>query len=108
MGIRVLGTRIKHQMGAISLKMYDKFGIVLRIETTVNGISQFKHYREVFHCDGTKEQKVAPVKKTIYSLYPLAKLLKGSNRRYLLSLSPLLTITVKESNSWAKSLLQSK
>jgi len=80
---RILGTRIKHQMGAISIKMYDKFGIVLRIETTVNDVSQFKHYREVSHRDGTKEQKVAPVKKTIYSLYPLAKLLKASNRRYL-------------------------
>jgi len=80
---RILGTRIKHQMGAVSIKMYDKFGIVLRIETTVNDVSQFKHYREVSHRDGTKEQKVAPVKKTIYSLYPLAKLLKASNRRYL-------------------------
>ena len=25
---RILGTRIKHQMGAVSIKMYDKFGIV--------------------------------------------------------------------------------
>jgi hypothetical protein len=80
---RILGTRIKHQMGAISIKMYDKFGIVLRIETTVNDVSQFKHYREVSHRDGTKEHKVAPMQKTIYSLYPLAKLLKASNRRYL-------------------------
>ena len=80
---RILGTRIKHQMGAVSIKMYDKHGIVLRIETTVNDVSQFKHYREVSHRDGTKEHKIAPVKKTIYSLYPLAKLLKAANRRYL-------------------------
>ncbi len=26
---RILGTRIKHQMGAVSIKMYDKFGIML-------------------------------------------------------------------------------
>lgn len=31
---RILGTRIRHHMGASSIKMYDKFGYVLRIETT--------------------------------------------------------------------------
>jgi hypothetical protein len=33
---RILGTRIKHQMGEVAIKMYDKFGIVLRIETITN------------------------------------------------------------------------
>ncbi|MHB1421142.1 MAG: MarR family transcriptional regulator [Bacillota bacterium] len=80
---RILGTRIKHQMGEVSIKMYDKFGIVLRIETTTNDVSQFRHYREVQHFDGSKESKVAPMKKNIYSLYILAQLLKESNRRYL-------------------------
>jgi hypothetical protein len=63
--------------------MYDKFGIILRIETTTNDVSQFRHYREVQHHDGSKESKVAPMKKNIYSLYILAQLLKESNRRYL-------------------------
>jgi len=80
---RILGTRIKHQMGAVSIKMYDKFGIVLRIETTVNDVSQFRHYREVQHSDGSKENKIAPMRKSIYSLRSLAQLLKDSNRRYL-------------------------
>ena len=31
-----MGTRIKHHMGPVSIKMYDKAGIVLRIETTGN------------------------------------------------------------------------
>lgn len=70
-------------MGAVSIKMYDKFGIVLRIETTTNDVSQFKHYREVQRHDGGKENKVAPMKKNIYSLYFLTQLLKASNRRYL-------------------------
>ncbi|GFP35854.1 hypothetical protein HKBW3S43_01641, partial [Candidatus Hakubella thermalkaliphila] len=26
---RILGTRIKHHMGAVSIKMYDKFGLLL-------------------------------------------------------------------------------
>jgi hypothetical protein len=80
---RIQGTRIKHRMGAVSIKMYDKFGLALRIETTVNDVSQFKTYREVDHRDGSKAKKVAVMKKNIYSLFPLFRLLKASNQRYL-------------------------
>ena len=80
---RILGTRIKHHMGAVSIKMYDKFGLALRIETTVNNVSQFKHYREVDQRDGNKVKKMASMKKNIYSLFPLARLLKAANHRYL-------------------------
>jgi hypothetical protein len=41
--IRIEGTRIKHTMGPVSLKLYDKFGLILRIETTVNDLTFFKH-----------------------------------------------------------------
>jgi hypothetical protein len=80
---RILGTKIKHQMGAVAIKMYDKFGLVLRIETTVNDVSQFKFYREVQQRDGNTVHKLAKMKKNIYSLFPLAGLLKAANRRYL-------------------------
>ena len=80
---RILGTRIKHQMGAVAIKMYDKFGLILRIETTVNDVSHFKHLRKVQQRDGTIVEKVAPMKKNIYSLFPPAGMLKASNRRYL-------------------------
>jgi hypothetical protein len=50
---RWLGTRLKHQMGPVSLKLYDKFRCILRIETTVNHVSFFKQYRKVLHRDGT-------------------------------------------------------
>ena len=40
--IRTEGTRIKHTMGPVSLKLYDKFGLILRIETTVNDPAFFK------------------------------------------------------------------
>lgn len=80
---RVEGTRIKHHMGSASIKMYDKQQIVLRIETTVNDVSFFNHRREVQHRDGTREMKVAPVKKTIYSLGIMQELMASSNRRYL-------------------------
>jgi hypothetical protein len=84
---RVEGTRIKHHLGPASLKMYDKMGSVLRIETTVNDVTFFKHYRQVEHRDGTSTFKNAPVKKSIYSLPALAELMEAANRRYLEFLS---------------------
>lgn len=80
---RILGTRIKHQMGEVSIKMYDKFGIVLRIECTCNDISKFRHIREVKHKDGTVTEEKATMKKSIYSLFVLSGILKAANRRYL-------------------------
>ena len=87
--IRIEGTRIKHTLGPVSLKLYDKFSLILRIETTVNDLTFFKHYREVEHRDGTKETKWAPMQKTIYSLPALRELLEAANRRYLEFLSTL-------------------
>jgi len=80
---RIQGTRIKHHMGSVAIKMYDKFGRVLRIETTVNDVTFFQHYRSVEHRDGTTSRKSAPLRKTIYSLAVLRDLLMASNRRYL-------------------------
>ena len=87
--IRIEGTRIKHTMGPVSLKLYDKFGLILRIETTVNDLTFFKHYREVEHRDGTRETKWASMQKTIYSLPALRELLEAANRRYLEFLSAI-------------------
>jgi hypothetical protein len=79
--IRIEGTRIKHTMGPVSLKLYDKFGLMLRIETTVNDLTFFKHYREVEHRDGSRETRWASMQKTIYSLPALRELLEAANRR---------------------------
>ncbi len=81
--IRIEGSRIKHTMGKSSIKMYDKFSKILRIETTTNDVSFFKHYREVEHRNGTKSMQYATLKKNIYSLTLLAILFKASNKRYL-------------------------
>jgi DNA-binding MarR family transcriptional regulator len=81
--VRIEGSRIKHTMGSVSIKMYDKFSKILRIETTSNDISFFKHFREVVHRDGTTSHEMAPLKKNIYSLSFLSESLKASNRRYL-------------------------
>jgi hypothetical protein len=86
---RIEGTCIKHRFGSSSIKMYDKFGSVLRIETTSNDVSFFKHYRKVEHRQGPATRALAPVKKTIYSLIDLREILFGCNRRYLEHLSAL-------------------
>ena len=91
---RIEGTRIKHTMGSVSIKMYDKFGLILRIETTVNDVSFFKHYRKVEHRDGTHSEKWAQMKKGIYSLSALQKLLLAANHRYLQFISAIDDVSV--------------
>jgi hypothetical protein len=88
---RILGTRIKHHMGPASLKMYDKFGRILRIEVTVNDVSFFPQHREVIHRNGTRETTWAPMQKTIASLAPLRDVLAAATQRYLKFLSDVAT-----------------
>lgn len=86
---RIEGTCVKHHFGKSSIKMYDKCGIVLRIETTTNNVSSFKHHRKVEHRNGPPTRALAPVRKTIDSLINLREILLGCNRRYLAHLSAL-------------------
>ncbi|MCX6621278.1 MAG: hypothetical protein NTY38_09385 [Acidobacteria bacterium] len=59
----------------VSIKLHDKFGLPLMIETTVSDLAFFKHYREVEHRDGSREIKWASMQKIIYSLPALRELL---------------------------------
>jgi hypothetical protein len=87
---RVYGTRLKHYMGPNSIKIYDKFGSVLRIETTSNKVSSFRHYRRVHKKDGQIRFELAPLQMSIYSLNPdLRQLLSAANQRYLAFISAL-------------------
>jgi hypothetical protein len=86
---RVEGTCIRHYMKSNAVKLYDKFGVVMRIETTTNDVTFFPHYRTVEHRDGTREKKYAPMQKTLYSLGPLREALGAVNRRYLAFISTL-------------------
>jgi hypothetical protein len=88
---RWLGTRLKHQMGPVSIKMYDKFHFILRIETIVNKVSFFQHYRKVQHREGSTTTRWAPMKKTIHSLPALRELLLAANQRYLKFISAIAT-----------------
>ena len=87
---RAWGTRLKHYLGPSSIKIYDKFGCVLRIETTTNDVSSFRHHRQVEQRDGRTCFRLAPVRKTIYSLNPdLRHLFLAANQRYLAFISAL-------------------
>jgi hypothetical protein len=80
---RIEGTRIRHHMGPASLKLYDKAGLIARVECTANDISFFKHHRYVEQRNGERVFKLAPLRKSIYSLADLRELMYATNERYL-------------------------
>ena len=52
-------------------------------------MSFFKHYRKGEHRDGTESRRLTYMKKGIYSLPALAKLLYAANQRYLQFISTI-------------------
>ncbi len=80
---RIQGTRIRHRMGAAGIELYDKFAIMARVECTTNDISFFKTHRVVQQRDGNEVWKLAPLRKSIYSLRDLCKVMQAANDRYL-------------------------
>ena len=88
--IRIHGTRVRHYLGPASIKMYDKHGFILRVETTTNDVSFFRHHRMVEQRDGQRVMKLADLKKSIYSLFPdLASVSLAANNRYIQFLSAI-------------------
>ena len=86
---RIEGHSIRHFMGKKGIKMYDKFGQILRIECFSNDISFFKHHRRVEHWDGSNSYQVAKMRKAIYSLSDLKDVMFACNRRYIDFLSAI-------------------
>jgi len=80
---RIEGTRIRHHMGPVSIKLYDKFALIARVECTANDVSFFKHHRYVEQRNGERVFKLAPLRKSIYSLNDLRQLMLAANNRYL-------------------------
>jgi hypothetical protein len=79
---RIQGTCIRHHMGPVSIKLYDKFGLVARVECTANDVSFFQHHRYVEQRNGERVFKLAPLRKNIYSLRDLRTLMHAANDRY--------------------------
>jgi hypothetical protein len=80
---RLLGTRIKHRMTKNWLKMYDKFGLILRVETVINRPKEFAVYRTRHHRDGSTSQGWFPMNKDVGSLLHYQEQAMACNRRYL-------------------------
>jgi hypothetical protein len=80
---RWFGTRIKHRMKTNWLKMYDKFGTILRVETVINSAKEFWVYRTQYHRDGTSSVGYYPMTKGVASLVDYQEQALACNRRYL-------------------------
>jgi hypothetical protein len=80
---RRFGTRIKHRMKSHWLKMYDKFGRILRIETVINSPKEFWVYRTQTHHDGTSSVGPYPMTKGVASLVDYQEQALACNRRDL-------------------------
>lgn len=83
---RVEGVRVKHWVEENSIKMYDKQGCVLRVETTINNPRRFKVYREVYR-KGQKKNEWIPMRKGVADIYKHAEISLAANARYLDALS---------------------
>jgi len=83
-GRRVEGVRVKHQMKSNKLKMYDKAGQVLRIETTINDPREFRVRRRM---PGKTEATWQPLCKGVAWLWRYAEVSRSANRRYLEALA---------------------
>jgi hypothetical protein len=80
---RLLGTRIKHRMTKNWLKMYDKFGHILRVETVINRPKEFSVFRTRHHRDGNTSPGWFPMNKDVGSLVHYQEQALACNRRYL-------------------------
>jgi hypothetical protein len=82
----VYGARIKHRLHGNWLKMYDKRGSVLRVETVINQPRHFRVWRY-----GTRNGRSVsgwfPMAKRVTNLDRYAQISRGANHRYLNSLA---------------------
>jgi len=80
------GVRIKHRIKENWIKMYDKHGIVLRIETVINKPNAFKVRRNGWR-KGEFITGWFQMSKNVGNLYRYAEVALAANRRYLEALT---------------------
>ena len=76
------GARIKHRMKGNWIKMYDKFGCVLRVETVINQPKEFK-VRRVGVRQGETVMGWFPMRKGVSSFGRYREVGQAANARYL-------------------------
>jgi len=80
------GLRLKHQANGNSIKLYDKQGSVLRVETTLNRPHQFRVYR-ASERDPEGKKRWQVLRKSVGDLHRRAEICEAANGRYLEALA---------------------
>ncbi|MGA2231244.1 MAG: hypothetical protein ABSH22_10130 [Tepidisphaeraceae bacterium] len=76
------GVRIKHWVEENSIKMYDKEGSVLRVETTINNVRRFK-VRRMTVWKGVRRMRWIPMRFGLADLDRRVEVSRAANERYL-------------------------
>lgn len=80
------GLRIKHFVNGDSIKMYNKEGTVLRVETTINNARNFKAFRPA-NDDESKPSTWQKMRKGVNDLHRRCEVSEKANERYLNAIS---------------------
>jgi hypothetical protein len=83
---RLEGTRIKHRLNGNWIKMYDKQGSVLRIETVINDPRDMKVYRTK-EGDETGQKTWQRLRKGVADIHRRAEVSQAANERYVEALA---------------------
>ncbi len=82
----VEGICVKHRVNNNQVKMYDKFGEVLRVETSLHDVREFKVYRTK-ESDPDGEMSYLRMRKGVADLHQRAEVSRKVNERYAESLA---------------------
>ncbi len=80
------GVRVKHWVGRNSVKVYNKAGSVLRVETTINNPRDFKVFRSA-NDDPERNPSWLPMRKGVADMHRRSEISQKSNERYLDAIS---------------------
>jgi len=83
---RTEGVRIKHWLQENSIKMYDKQGSVLRVETTINNARRFKVWKMTVW-KGVRRMRWIPMRHAVADLDRRVEVSRAANERYLEALA---------------------
>lgn len=86
------GVRLKHVVNGNSLKMYDKQGRVLRVETTIVNPDDFRVFRPN-ETDPEQRNKWQVMRRGVADLWRRAEVSRAANERYLTALASTTSAT---------------
>jgi hypothetical protein len=84
--VRAEGMRIKHRVEENSIKMYDKQGSILRVETTLNNPKRLRVWRSM-NRKGRRQMRWVAMRKGVADTRRRVASCRASNQRYLQALA---------------------